>query len=107
MVELGWVLVQYLLQCILQNLPFQDSVWERPPDAVKGDAQPTSNLEVNQMLQDRNRMLDVLKEQLCLAQNRMKMQADKHRREMEYQVGDKVFLKIQPYRFKNLAKRSN
>lgn len=52
------------------------------------------------MLQDRNRMLDVLKEQLCLAQNRMKMQADKHRREMEYQVGDKVFLKIQPYRFK-------
>ena len=61
---------------------------------LRGDAQPTSNSKVNQMLEDSNRMLDVLKEQLCLAQNRMKMQADKHRKEMEYQVGDMVFLKM-------------
>ena len=73
---------------------------------IRGDIHPTSNLEVDQMLEDRNKMLDVLKKQLCLAQNRMKVQADKHRREVEYQVGDMVFLKIQPYRFKNLSKRS-
>ena len=74
---------------------------------IRGDTGQTSNPEVNQMLEDRNKMLDILKEQLGLAQNRMKMQADKHRREVEYQVRDMVFLKIQPYRFKKLSKRSN
>ena len=73
---------------------------------IRGDSHLTSNLEVNQMLEDRNRMLDVLKEQLCLGQNRMKVQANKHRREIEFQEGDRVFLKIQPYTFKNLS-RSN
>ena len=87
--------------------PFKILYGRDPPVLIRGDVHPTSNPEVNQMLEDRNQMIDVLKEQLCLAQNRMKVQADKHRREVEYQVGDMVFLKIQPYRFKNLTKRSN
>ena len=36
--------------------------------------------DVNQLLQERNVMLDELKEQLVKAQNRMKTQVDKHRR---------------------------
>jgi len=37
----------------------------------------------------------------------MKNQADKKRRDIEFQVGDVVFLKIQPYRLHSLAKRIN
>lgn len=34
----------------------------------------------------------------------MKLQEDKIRREVEFQVGDKVFLQLQPYRQKTLAR---
>ena len=39
-------------------------------------------------------MLDELKFQLERAQNRMKSYADLKRREVEYEVGDKVYLKL-------------
>ncbi|XP_047171508.1 uncharacterized protein LOC124839662 [Vigna umbellata] len=56
---------------------------------------------------DRNHMLDELKEHLVQAQNRMCKQANKHRREVEFEVGDVVYLKIQPYKLKSLAKKVN
>lgn len=37
----------------------------------------------------------------------MKARADEHMREVEFQVGDKVFVKLRPYRQKTLAKRVN
>ena len=37
----------------------------------------------------------------------MKMQADKHRRELDLVVREKVYLKIQPYKLKTLARRHN
>ena len=37
----------------------------------------------------------------------MKLKADEHRREVEFAVGDMVFLKIRPYRQKSLARRAN
>lgn len=49
--------------------------------------------------------IQTLKEHLNIAQARMKKQADQHRRDVEFAVGDKVFLKIQPYRQRSLAKR--
>ena len=52
-------------------------------------------------------MFDELKEHLAKAQNRMKDQADKHRRELELVVGEQVYLKVQPYKLKSLAKRHN
>lgn len=35
----------------------------------------------------------------------MKQWSDKKQRDVEFKVGDKVFLKAQPYRFKSLASR--
>lgn len=37
----------------------------------------------------------------------MKDQADKHRRELQFDVGESVYLKLKPFRFKSLAKKPN
>lgn len=50
--------------------------------------------------------LSVLKRNLLQAQERMKLSADKNRTDVEYQVGDKVFLKLQPYVQSSLVNRS-
>jgi len=63
--------------------------------------------EIQCLIQERNSMLDELKMHLDQAQQRMKMYADKKRREVEFQRGDRVFLKIQPYRMKILARKLN
>jgi len=55
------------------------------------------------MLAERNLTLDELKWQLNKAQDRMRGQANKKRRDVEFQVGDRVYLKLQTYRMKSLA----
>lgn len=37
----------------------------------------------------------------------MKQEADKRRRDLQFQVGDSVYLKAQPYRMRSLAQRRN
>lgn len=59
------------------------------------------------MIKERNVILEELKSNLCKAQNRMKRQADKKRREVEFGIGEYVFLKLQPYRFLSLTSRPN
>ena len=61
---------------------------------LRGDLTPSAVEEVNQLLQDQNQMMDELKEHLSEAQNKMKVQADKLRRDLELEVGEKVYLKI-------------
>jgi hypothetical protein len=48
----------------------------------------------------------MLQKQLACAQQRMKAQANKHRSEPEFQVGDMVYLKVQPYVQMSLAPQS-
>jgi hypothetical protein len=43
-------------------------------------------------------ILKLLKETLQTTQNRQKMSADRHRIERNFEVGDLVFLRLQPYR---------
>ena len=54
--------------------------------------------------------IDVIKSKLKADQDRQKSYADQHRKEMEFQVGDKVFLKVSPWkgimRFGNKGKLS-
>ena len=47
--------------------------------------------------------MNILKDHLAAAQGRMKTQADKHRQERSFAVGDWVFLRLQPYRQQSLA----
>jgi hypothetical protein len=44
---------------------------------------------------------------LVIAQNRMKQQADQHRNEREFEVGDWVFLRLQPYKQMSLKQQRN
>ncbi|GJS31026.1 hypothetical protein Tco_0491646 [Tanacetum coccineum] len=53
---------------------------------------------VERTLTAREKAIDMLKFNLTKAQNRMKVQAYKHRSEREFSVGDWVYLKLQPYR---------
>lgn len=68
-----------------------------PPVIAYGDRKTTNNT-VEQKLLERDRQLLILKEHLRLSQERMKKQADKHRREVELDEGDMVYLKLRPYR---------
>ncbi|KAL0291895.1 UNVERIFIED_CONTAM: hypothetical protein Scaly_2615200 [Sesamum calycinum] len=52
-------------------------------------------------------MLEVLRGNLCEAQNRMKAFADKHRREGSFEVGDEVYLKLHPYKQSLVQLRRN
>ena len=50
-------------------------------------------------------MLKLLKHHLKKAQMRMKNQANKHRVDRQFMVGDWVYLKLQPYKQNSLADR--
>ena len=54
-------------------------------------------------LQAGEEMLQFLKLHLQPAQLRMKVQVDKHRIDEQYNIGDWVFLKLQPYKQNYLA----
>ena len=69
--------------------------------------EPTPVAVVEAVLQKRANMDHALKKQLELARNRMKQSVDKKRTEREFEVGDWVFLKLQPYRQNSVAVRKN
>ncbi|WVZ02752.1 hypothetical protein V8G54_023558 [Vigna mungo] len=87
--------------------PFKALYGRDPPLLLKGSTIPSKVQSVNQLQQERDEILRELKDDLCKAQEQNKKQANKHRREVEFQVGDWVYLKLQPYRLKSLAKRPN
>jgi hypothetical protein len=53
---------------------------------------------VDQTLTVREAILHTLKENLVMAQNHMKQQADQGRSERQFVEGDQVFLRLQPYK---------
>lgn len=62
---------------------------------------------VDQELSDRTSLLQQLKINLQQAQNRMRMQADKHRQDLQLNTGDWVLVKLHPYRQQSAAHRVN
>lgn len=87
--------------------PFQALYGREPPSLLRYENGSTNNAELEARLQERDDNLVLLRQQLLKAQQTMKARADEHRREVEFQVGDKVFVKLRPYRQKTLAKRVN
>lgn len=54
--------------------------------------------DADTQLKDRDELLALIKKNLTLAQSRMKNYYDKHHSERVFQVGDWVYLKLQPYK---------
>ncbi|WVZ52822.1 hypothetical protein U9M48_003843 [Paspalum notatum var. saurae] len=66
---------------------------------------PTTPPTVIDLIKTRELHLQSLKHHLAAAQNRMKMQADKKRSDLEFQLGERVLLKLQPYTQTSVANR--
>lgn len=89
------------------NTPFHTATQVTPYEVVYGQPPPIhlpylqgeSKVQVvAKCLEDREEMLLLLKFHLMRAQHRMKQQADLHRSERSFEIGDWVYVKLQPYR---------
>ncbi|KAL6286677.1 hypothetical protein ACE6H2_011067 [Prunus campanulata] len=96
------------------NTTFQSSISMTPFQALYGHPPPrittylpgsTAVHAVDTALLDRDALLHLLKTNITLAQNRMKLAADKHRTERHFAIGDYVFLRLHPYRQHSVAAR--
>ncbi|CAA7044886.1 unnamed protein product [Microthlaspi erraticum] len=85
--------------------PFQVVYGRTVPSLLRFEEKSTANYDVEVMLKERDEVLQDLKSHLVKAQARMKNNADKHRRELVFAAGDKVFLKLRPYRQQSVSKR--
>lgn len=77
-------------------------------EAQLGTMLPVSDGEQSpaaQLLQDRENHLSLLKNHLAAAQNRMKIQEDHQRTDRQFQVGDQVLVKLQPYVQQSMVSR--
>lgn len=85
--------------------PFKVVYGRDPPSLLRMNSGQTAISSLEKMLQDRDAILDDLQYNLTCARQKMKMYADGRRRDEQFMVGDKVYLRIQPYRQRSLAKR--
>jgi hypothetical protein len=91
----------------LGKSPFEVLYGHSPAQAGIGSAEHCTVLDLQQILQSRQNMLQQVRMHLHRAQQRMKKQADKNRTERVFLVGDRVFLKLQPYCQSSLVERQN
>jgi hypothetical protein len=68
-----------------------------PNLVIAPSVSPDVSPPVAKLIQDRELHLQALRHHLGVAHNKMKLQVDKKRVHLEFQVGDKVLLKLQPY----------
>ncbi|VFQ66833.1 unnamed protein product [Cuscuta campestris] len=88
----------------LRASPFQ-ALYGRPPPSVF----PTLSVrakaaEVETLLRERAELLADLRANLIKMQQRMRSQANQHRRDVSFAVGDLVLLKLRPYRQHSVAR---
>ena len=87
--------------------PFE-AVYGIPPPHLLTYIPGTSRIQaVDEYLRDRDTILHELHHNLSMATQRMKCQADQKRREVSFEVGDYVYLKLQPYRQTSVAFRAS
>jgi hypothetical protein len=91
----------------LGKSPFQVLYGRNPRHfAVETSSLPShTDVEVWQL--ERAALIPVIKQHLERAQARMKVQADKHRSERQFKVGDYVYLRVQPYVQTSVEQRSS
>jgi hypothetical protein len=86
--------------------PFLELYGYHPPSITSPLKGNTKVQAVEDHIGNQQEVLKLLNDNLVMAQNRMKQEEDQHRREMEFEVGDWVFLRIQPYKQMSLKKQT-
>ncbi|KAF7141723.1 hypothetical protein RHSIM_Rhsim06G0106900 [Rhododendron simsii] len=87
--------------------PYEALYGQNPPNLMHYVAGGTAVATADALLQDRATILKLRKEHLATSQHRMKQIADQHRSERAFEVGDWVYLKLQPFRQVTIAFRRN
>ncbi|KAH9291972.1 hypothetical protein KI387_042837 [Taxus chinensis] len=88
-----------------QMTPFLALYGYHPPSITSSLRVQTKVRDVEEHIQHQQQVLASLKENLALAQNRMKQQADQHRSERHFEIGDWVFVRLQPYKQMSLKQQ--
>lgn len=88
-----------------KHTPFKIVYGRDPPLVTRVGRGQTPIDSIETILQERDVILDELHVQLLRAQQKMKGYADKNRREEQFEVGQKVYVKLQSYRQRSLARR--
>ena len=106
---LSWAEYSYntSVHSVTQISPFE-AVYRVPPPSILSYIPGTSKVQaVDELLRSRTDILQDLRHHLSIARNQMKVQADQHRREVNFDIEDYVYLKLQPYRQKSIVFRSS
>lgn len=91
----------------IQMTPFQALYGREPPTLVRFENGSTTNADLENRLVEKDAMMTIIQQHLLRPHQVMKQQADEHRRNVDFQVRDLVFLKLRPYRQHSLARKSN
>ncbi|KAB2635839.1 hypothetical protein D8674_026373 [Pyrus ussuriensis x Pyrus communis] len=95
--------LQHFISHCLQFTPFEIVYGYLPPHIVSYELGSAKMESVEQGLMARDKMLTMLKTNLIITQNRIKVQANKNRSEKTFEVGDWVYLKLILYQLQSLA----
>lgn len=87
--------------------PFKALYGKDPPTFLKLTNKPSVVEEVNEQIRSRNAIIATLKDNLLKAQEEMWRQANKHRRDVQFDSGEQVYVRIQPYRMRTLVNHCN
>jgi hypothetical protein len=87
--------------------PFESVYGYPAPKLIPYTAGTTQIQEVENTLKTRDEIIRILRANLQLAQDRMKKFADIKRTERSFDVGDLVYLRLQPYKQQSVVQRRN
>ena len=94
MTILGLILTQYQLAQLHQDFSLPSLAWQ-PPPTIASYLPKTARLQaVEEELVERDIALQLLRDSLVKAQDRMKVKADKRRNERQFVEGGLLYLKL-------------
>jgi len=91
----------------IKTTPYKALYGRDPPSLVRYEVSIQDEKSVQEMLSSRDSWLQQLKQNMSRSQEFMKLYADKNRRPLEFEEGELVLVKLQPYRQHSLALRKN
>jgi hypothetical protein len=89
--------------------PFMALYRYQPPFITSSLKEKSKVQAVEAHIEHQQQVIQILKNNLTMTQNHMKQQSDQHHSEIIFEVGDWVFLRLQPYKQMSLkqAKKDN